>query len=99
MKKNEICTRCTKIRLEVDAILKEAKNERHKFTCHGACVNWGSLICVDVMYTLHETGEEIWEALIEEAAPENHDFNLYIIRELSKRMNMPMSCLSSRTEW
>lgn len=68
-----------KIKGHVDHILNHL--EQNKSYIDGA-VNWADLQCVDVEYCLDTTGDEFYLVTVDEAAPDNPELQLAIIRQL-----------------
>ena len=56
--------------------------DRESFTA--AAVNWADLHCIDARYCVHAEGPDTHVVIIEEAAPDNHEFQHFISEELAQ---------------
>ena len=85
-----------RLREKVDEIIKDAHKQKEAFI---GAINWGDLHCVEALYCVDEHGTETYRVLIEEAAPDNYDFNVFVVEQLSERFNADIRSFESRTEW
>ncbi len=65
-----------KLRLIKDAV-NNALDAAQRTKIEGA-INWGDLSCTEVKYCINDDGSESYEAIIEEAAPENYELRKFI---------------------
>lgn len=92
----ELQEKLIRLRLKVEEILKDASKRKDEFT---GSINWGDLHCVEALYCIDEYGVETYRVLIEEAAPDNYNLNVFVVEQLSERFNANIMSFTSRTEW
>lgn len=92
----ELKNKLIRLRKEVEKILKDAHKRKDEFV---GSINWGDLHCVEALYCIDEDGVKTYRILIEEAAPDNYDLNVFVVEQLSERFNANIMSFTSRTEW
>jgi len=65
-------------------------------TFDNAAVNWADLHCIDAQYCVHAEGPDAHVVVIEEASPDNSEFQEFIHEELA---HMGFLDVEVRTEW
>lgn len=90
-----------KIKAETNRILQEAREQKDKFPLiyFLGAINWGNLKCVGTKHCLNETGKETYTVLIEEASPNNPDFQEFVEKQLAKRLNLSKDAFDCKTQW
>jgi len=77
-----------------DKAIGMARDAKHTFI--NAPVNWRTLYCQDAQFCIHANGDESHVVIIEEADPDNHEFQSFISEELA---HMGFPDVEVRTEW